>query len=280
MRRTLIALGAVGVFLVAAAPAEATFPGESGRIAFLSTDIHTIRPDGTGDQLIADGYGATWSADGMHILFTRGVGSIFTMRADGSGQRGLTHGHPNEGAGGYSPNGRRILLSRSTSRPNQSVIASRRVDGTDERVLTRGHVAASEYSPSGRQILYRKDCSIWKMRRNGSHKRQLSHPHGIYCDNSPDYSPDGKHIVFERHNRIHVMRSNGSHQHRLGCGTAIYSPQYSPDGRKLLWTGRIGHGRSASSDIFTSTLRCTNPFRVTHYADVGGASEPSWQPLP
>ncbi len=285
MRRTLIAIGAAAaVSLLVAAPAGATFPGANGRIAFLSTDIHAILPNGADDQVLARGLGGTWSADGKHFVFSRFVGpqqTIFTMRADGSHQQRLTHSQYSEGGGHYSPNGHRIVFTRNIQRANPSIILSARSDGSDERVLARGVVAGGVYSPSGRRIVYingANGAAIWDMRPDGSHKRQLVPPRrGGY---SPDYSPDGKHIVFERNARLRVVRSDGSHLHRLDCGRAASSPQYSPSGRKLVWQGEIGHGRGASSDIFTSTLHCTDPFQVTHDADSGGAYEPSWQPLP
>ncbi len=282
MRRTLIAVGAVGAFLVVAAPAGATFPGANGRIAFLSAGVQTIRPNGSDDQGLARGLEPAWSASGRRVVFARFVSpqgeAIFTMRADGSDLERVTHSRLTEGSPGYSPNGGRIVFGRNTPRTNRYKIVSVRSDGSDERVLARGFVQSPEYSPTQRRIVYENAAAIWDMRPDGSHKRRLVPPQrGGY---SPDYSPDGKHIVFERNARLRVVRSDGSHLHRLDCGRAIYSPRYSPNGRKLVWTGRVGHGRGASSDIFTSNLRCTEPFRVTQYADVGGASEPSWQPLP
>ena len=284
-RRTLVAIGAAGVCLLVAAPAGATFPGENGRIAFLAADTYTVRPDGTDIQPLVKGFGASWSADGQHVAFARFVGpsqaAIFTSRADGSHLRRVTHSQFNEGSPSYSPNGRRIVFDRTTPRLNRVVIVSVRVDGSGERILARGFVGEPTYSPTDRRIVYTngaEGAAIWDMRPDGSHKRQLVPPRrGGY---SPDYSPEGKHVVFERNARLRVVRSDGSHLHRLDCGREASSPQYSPNGRKLVWEGEIGHGRGASSDIFTSTLHCTDPFQVTHEAGSGGAYEPSWQPLP
>ncbi len=282
MRRLVIAIVAGAACLPAAVPAWANFPGANGRIAFVSTDIHTILPNGTNDQPLAQGLGGTWSADGRRFLFSRFVGpqqtAIFTMHADGSDQQRVTHSQFTEGPAGYSPNGRHIVFQRNTARANRYSIVTARSNGSDEQVLARGFVESPEYSPTQKRIVYENAAAIWDMRPDGSQKRRLvPSQKGGY---SPDYSPDGKHIVFERNARLRVVRSDGSHLHRLDCGRAASSPQYSPSGRKLVWQGEIGHGRGASSDIFTSTLHCTDPFQVTHDADSGGAYEPSWQPLP
>jgi Tol biopolymer transport system component len=265
--------------------ASANFPGSNGRIAFLAADTYTVRPDGTDVQPLVKGFGVSWSADGQHVAFARFVGpqrtAIFTMRADGSGERRVTHSQFNEGGPSYSPNGRRLVFDRAGS--NRVAIVSVRLDGSGERVLARGLVGEVTYSPTGRRIVYTNGANgaaIWGMRPDGSHKRQLVPPdRGGY---SPDYSPDGKHIVFERLSQLYVMRSDGSHRHRLDCGRGASAPQYSPNGRKLVWQGQIGHGRGASSDIFTSSLRCSDTFRVTRYGGPGrgGAYEPSWQPIP
>jgi Tol biopolymer transport system component len=294
IRRTLIAIGAAaGLSLLAAAPAAATFPGANGLIAFqgargnqYSTHvfINTIRPDGTGIRPLAQGYGPSWSPDGRHLVFWRGVGlpqrqAIFTMRADGSGVRRVGYSQFSEAGASYSPNGHRILFGRGTARQNQFAIATMRLDGGDERVVARGdQFYPFGYSPSGGRILYSADCQMWDMRPNGSHRRQLTNSG---CPNQQgDYSPDGKHISFWHDDRPYVMRSDGSHAHPLGCGPGAGFAVYSPDGRKLAWEQHIGPPRSAVGDIFTGTVRCTNPFQVTYQANLGGAFDPSWQPLP
>jgi hypothetical protein len=224
---------------------------------------------------------------GGSLVFQRWVGpgrvgagkiAIFTMHADGSDLHRVAYSRFSESDASYAPNGHRILFTRTTHVVNQFdefAIATMRVDGSDERVLATGQFGAFGYSPSGGRILFGNGCLMWDMRPNGSHVRQLSPG----CDVYADYSPDGKHISFSHNSEPYVMRSDGSHLHPLGnCtqGPAIYSP----NGRKLAWGGHIGPPRSEVADIFTSNLRCTDPFRVTYQANLGGAAGPSWQPLP
>src|SRR5947209_5567761 len=108
---TLAALVVASLFLAPVKPAEATFPGKNGKIAFSSNmtegegvdnpegdyEIFTINPDGTGlEQLTsndADDYAPEYSADGKWITFTsdrngrrKGIDDIFKMKADGSDQ--------------------------------------------------------------------------------------------------------------------------------------------------------------------------------------------------
>jgi hypothetical protein len=269
--------------------ALAAFPGANGRIAYDGPGgIHTIRPDGSGDRLLVQGSGPSWSADGKHIAYLRLANhnaEIFTMRADGTDQRRLTHSPRFDSNPAYSPGGGRIAFSRWNAPDGVTRVVAIRPDGSDLRVLAKG--GSPTYSPDSRRIAYVGPGSsaggaIWVMRPNGSHKRQLTHPGALQWDGLPDYSPDGKHIIFYRFNHrsgSFVMRSDGSRLHRVGCGEV-----YSPNGRKLAWpavTGDDGQG-TAFTDIFTSTTHCTDRFQVTHYGSsaMDSASDPSWQPLP
>jgi Tol biopolymer transport system component len=281
---------------VSASTTFATFPGANGRIAFVAPGgIHTIRPDGSGNRLLVQGAGPSWSADGKRIAYVGLINNedqIFTMRANGTDQRRLTHSPRFDGSPAYSPSGGRIAFSRFNAADVVSHVVSIRSDGSDLRVLAKG--GSPTYSPSGRRIAYlgpgtSSGPAIWVMRRNGSHKRQLSYPKRFQWDGSMDYSPNGKRIIFSRIGRRSgnfVMRSDGSRLHRLkdcGPGTEIV---YAPNGHKLAWTGASGSDGQGTTftDIFTSTKRCADPFQVTHYGDqpedqASWASGPSWQPL-
>src|SRR4051794_26223402 len=94
--RVAVLAGVLGLLL--AAPANAAFPGENGKIAFARDgDVWTVNPDGTNrTQLTTDPASDTepaWSPDGQRIAFTsnRGGGTahIWLMNADGSGQSRL-----------------------------------------------------------------------------------------------------------------------------------------------------------------------------------------------
>src|SRR5918998_1906208 len=98
---TVTALAAL-LALTAPTPAQATYPGAVGRIAFGiseagNVDVHSIRPDGTGLRRLTDHPGfdacAAYDATGKRIAFCSnrtGTFQIWTMRADGSHERQLT----------------------------------------------------------------------------------------------------------------------------------------------------------------------------------------------
>jgi len=104
MRRAVAALGALAVaaslaagsLTITAAPAAATSPPATGRIAFsdfVTSQIYAVNPDGTAlAQLTREPKGIAarwpdWSPNGSHILFVRfnpsnGMGRIWIMKAD------------------------------------------------------------------------------------------------------------------------------------------------------------------------------------------------------
>src|SRR4051812_48183588 len=106
MRKFLGLIGLIAVLLIAAAPAQATFPGANGKLVISNIDHHpavpsdgsrtlfTVNPDGTGLTVIegffaADGH---WSPDGTKLAFRTGVPvseghptpNILVANADGS----------------------------------------------------------------------------------------------------------------------------------------------------------------------------------------------------
>ncbi len=80
-----------------AAPERTSFPGASGKIAFVgshgrSAQIYVVNPDGSGRASLPGGRGGadpSWSPDGSRLAFgTRG--GIRVMNADGSGSLTVT----------------------------------------------------------------------------------------------------------------------------------------------------------------------------------------------
>jgi Tol biopolymer transport system component len=99
--------------------ARASFPGEPGRIAFMSNrdgdlDIYTMQQNGKDIVQLTNDPAAdqfpSWSADGSKIAFTRTVAgklAIFVMNVGGSDQTQLTFGPANDAFPTFSPEARR-----------------------------------------------------------------------------------------------------------------------------------------------------------------------------
>jgi hypothetical protein len=271
--------------------ASASFPGANGRIAYVGNGgLFTILPTGTGNTLIAQNAGfPAWSPDGQRIAFVRGLvtagqfqDEIYSMRANGTEVRRLTHNRVDDLAPAYSPSGRRIAFSSLAG------IVDMRSDGTAQRVLSR-RGAWPGYSPSADSIAFlvgstaKRNTSIWVMHRNGTDKHRLV-TLGNDGGSFGSYSPDGRHITFTRCGsecRYFVARSDGSNVRRLPCPPGYFrgtsAPTYSPNGRQLL--GETGGPGSGQVDVVTLPLGSCSPETVVRLG-ANDAALPDWQPLP
>ena len=136
----IVAVAGVQLAPVATNPAEASFPGANGKIAFASTritganvdnpegdsEIFAMNPDGKGiEQLtVNDGndYDPAWSAQGNAIAFVSQRDNqneeIYVMDADGTDQTRLTANAASDTNPAFSPNGSRDRVHRATGPPS------------------------------------------------------------------------------------------------------------------------------------------------------------------
>lgn len=111
-------------------------------------------------------YYPRWSPDGDHLVYQREltVGgdvrtAVFTMRADGSGERRLTEPAMMAGEPAYSPDGEWIVFSThplNLETGGRSQLYRMRPDGGGREKLTDGEARATQprYSPDGEWILF------------------------------------------------------------------------------------------------------------------------------
>jgi TolB protein len=248
---TAFAFALAAVLATIAATAQATPSGKNGRIAF--------RRWFNKDQ--------SW-------------GAIFTIDADGTGERQVTH--PPRGTRDeqpdWSPDGSLLVFTRSA--PNQPyAIYTVRSDGLALRRLTPACSKGTQpqkcpeyvvpaFSPSGKRIAFAGGPGIVVTDRNGHDRRVVVRSRAEVDD--PQFSPDGKRLLFVRARRnaccaIFIVNVDGTHSRRVTPWSlaAGDNPDWSPDGRWILFRSDVP--RVKQSQIYVIHPNGTRLTRLTHF---------------
>jgi TolB protein len=201
--------------------------------------------------------------------FSRESVSVYSVNPDGTGLRRLTH--PRRGAvtalADWSPNGRRIVYQRGEWGAAEIYhIFVMRADGSHRVDLTQGRcrapVCGSEssptWSPHGHRIAFHRwdrsgQPSIYVMRHDGTHRRQVTRPSHGYGDYVPSWSPDASRLVFVRWSdersvsAIFTVRLDGTGVRRITPWKLDASelPEWSPDGRWIMFQSHKHDGALA-----------------------------------
>ena len=175
-----------------------------------TVELHSIRPDGSGDRVIPTPPGLprahAWSPEGSRIaltIFPVGPGdrAIWVMDADGS-------------------NAHQVAAARFVSAPSWSPDGTRLAYSSRKGSSAEIHVVSADGGQDG--VIYSEDAT------------------GTFDIFSVQWSPDGQRILFDRGTDsdfdIFVMEVDGSNVHPLTSTGTDYDPQWSPDGSEVAFT--------------------------------------------
>ena len=215
---------AVVLAAVGAGGAQASFPGDNGRIAYSSFPakgepraIHTMSAGGKRDRQLTHRGSArnpSWSSDGQLIAFDSGPADgdgpsqLYVMKSNGHRKRGV----PTEGLDArnpsWSPNGRRLVFQGcplDSDCEKDSIFVVRRRGGGLRQIAAEG--SDPVWSPNGRWIAY-----AGKLRDDGCGTIVLVRPsgrnrHAVLTDDPDesgacpgagglDFAPDSKALVY------------------------------------------------------------------------------------
>jgi TolB protein len=294
-----VAVAAMG--LVAATPAEATFPGANGRIAFsqgdvfpggdlsVASQVFTIGPSGGGltqlTHVASDQSAAApdWSPDAQQIVYESnesGSFEIWSMDANGNHQKQLTNESGFEDfEPSWSPDGKKILFSRCGE--PFGFIAFCDIDvmnahgGHVRTLLSAGHWnnVRAEYSPDGNRIAFSSDrggfqSAIWLMNSDGSNLDRLTKPK--LRAGWLDWAPSGKRILFSDncclpHSNLWTVRPSGKGLKQLthiAPRLDLAFASYSPNGNRIVAHFSKGCGNSPCKHFYTFHADGSHPRKV------------------
>jgi Tol biopolymer transport system component len=177
-----------------------------GRYPDLALFCGVWSPDGS--RLACEGFGQT---DGS-------LNGVYTVRASDGGDLQRVTSDPNgdDCPSDYSPNGKRLVITRSNDTTYE--IDTVKLDGSGVTRITPDGTAfdfcSGSWSPQGNEIVFSAHVpdfsyrsSIWVAHSDGSGLRQIPVPGcgGLRSDQTsigcqgPGWSPDGRKLMLERH---------------------------------------------------------------------------------
>jgi Tol biopolymer transport system component len=231
------------------------------------------------------------------IVYTAPSGDLWTMNADGSHRRRVTHSGPaTDYSPSWAPDGRRIVFRtergkyvRDPHGTGAEGIFVINVDGTHERQIqprTGGLFPA--WAPNGKKIAYTGvkpgggDC-IFLMNPDGSRKQDLRT--SSFAAEGAIWSPDGSKIAYGAHAgdgnwAVWLMNADGSDQRQLThprllepAGTGgDYPTNFSPDGKEIL----VSSGQHQTREIYAISLDGSGRRRLTNW--LGTDAPNAWLP--
>jgi Tol biopolymer transport system component len=248
--RPLLGLVCLGLFAgLMAGPAQATFPGGNGRIAY------------------------TWSLGGE--AFEEGPSprlvGVVSVRLDGGGRQLVARSGTRPR---YSPDGRRIAFSRSRH------LWVARADGRSARRVSPGdwRVGGYDWSPGETRLAFVRHfgnggAAIYTVKPDGSGlQRLLKASQGITLAPGA-WSPDGKGLVYEQHSLRTLVRV-----FRAGRITTLARASSEPTWSRR---GLIAYATPVPGDqrgqVCVRRLEAPAPLRCFAFADAS-ASDPTWSP--
>jgi len=284
-------------------PAEATYDGQVGRIAFgafaasdrTQADIWSVRPDGRALRQLTEAPGhdicPAYSADGKHIAFCSnrtGAYEIWVMGANGKDERRLTQLGMRSLFPDFSPNGDQVAFDGpSVAEGATDLWTVSSAGGIPTRLTDTPDVAERlpVWSPDGNTLLYvagppdESSAQLWTLDLRTGLRTQLTFD-TTFKDQTADWSPDGEVIAYHADDDIWRMDTDGSDQTNLTQTPSVaeFGTAFSPDGTEISFTGTGGPVPAGERYVQVMSADGTDRRLVAPTPGLLQAV-PAWQPL-
>jgi Tol biopolymer transport system component len=169
-----------------------------------------------------------------------GTMKIWSVHANGTGAKQLTKGADPDADPRFSRDGKRILYT--TLRGGFPEVWLMNRDGSEPRFVTQG--SQGSWAPDGKSIVFIQNDQAFVRELASGQERRVTPKEWERCG-VPAFAPDGKHLaVASRHLAdigIFILSLDGQENGQLKAGEACCTPQWSPDGKRILCQTVQGH---------------------------------------
>jgi Tol biopolymer transport system component len=181
-----------------------------------------------------------------------GIPHIFAMKVDGSAQRQVTSGNHTDWYPRFSPDGTKILFSRSRAKgwvrlsqanePKAWDLYTINVDGSDEQKVIKGGVWGTWINAN--EILFVRGGQVIRAKLDGGEEDVVldasEGPFSNAAIQQPQLSPDGKYLALTlggARRQVGIWKVKKKVWNQVGAGAQA---TWSPDGAALVWADTAG----------------------------------------
>lgn len=236
-------------------------------------------------------FNPAWSGKGTELYFYSkrdGNAEIYTVQSDRSTLMRLTDNLSRDLSPALSPDGHNIVFVSDRNPPARNLYLMDK-DGKNVKPLTQNNLyeESPEWAPDGKRILFTRQLpdsldtshsgngEIFIIDANGGNERRLTHKPGY--DSGAKFSPNGKQIAFYGQSEegtwdLFIMDAEGHGLYNLTQDSIeCYSPDWSPDGRWLIYTA----GNKGIYNIWKINIRTKERVPLTNSS--GRNESPVWK---
>lgn len=263
----------------------------SARPSWLRNTVATgmLAVAGAGVLAAAPAALATYPGDNGKIAFARD-GDIWTIEADGSGERRITSGPHQDSSPEWSRDGGELLFQREAIAPaSGSHIYRMRADGTGLTWVREG--TDPQYSPKGIRIAFGgPGDAVWVADADGKNARKLAEAGGnpITVD---DWAPSHSLLLYTVHDNDSIFVAQSPEGIATGFGVLHdderhednTEPSWSPDGTRLAFVTQYS-GITCEHEPVPGDAKCPTGLLGINTMDLGAGdrrrvSRPGRQPV-
>ncbi|MGI8749504.1 MAG: TolB family protein [Thermoleophilaceae bacterium] len=267
-------LFALAAALCVAAPAQATFKGANGRVAYdlqsagigdngektAYRALATVQADSRRDSFLrecqqsggkrVDGDCSiqyrtpSWRPDGRQLVFDTGR-SLALIGATGGGYRALPAITADDSQPAFAPSGRKVVFAGASGGHTNLYVYDLPTGKAKRIVINAGDPDWS----SRNRIAFERRGNLYSVAPNGKGLKRITRSGG----RDPGWSASGKSIVFARRGGIYTASAEGKGARRIVRCSRCASPVFSPNGKLIAYdrpgvtVAQVKNGRTVAT---------------------------------